>query len=278
MTEKTVVNEPVEAATTPTEPTPVENKTEVVESEQDKADKAVSESLAKDTEGEDKPEPEKVKDEVKPDETEEAEPSQDTQPQGKAEERKQQLNAEIRDLVSTRNALKTQVEAENAKVYQPATETDLLGQVNPETGEYYNTLEAKVAAMQQSQEMERYNTQVAEAQLTLSHEAQNALRDFPMFDETSKEYNKELAAQIDPILGANIVFDPNTGQPIGSHVSPYELYKTYANAAQLGTIKGQIKGQKATEKMQSRVDSTSGAAPTKSDDDDPFLKGLRGTK
>jgi hypothetical protein len=266
-----VVNEPVVAEPTPTASTAEETKPEVVESEQEIADKAVTESLSKDTE--DKPEEEaKAEPEAKVEETPE------TQPQGKAEERKQQLNTEIRDLVSQRNALKAQVEEANAKVYQPATDTELLGQINPETGDYYNSLEAKVAAMQQAQEMERYNNQVAEVQLTLSSEASAALKDFPMFDETDKEkYNPELAKIVDPILAANLVFDPNTGQVIGAHVSPYTLYKTIADAANMGVINGQIKGQKATEKMQSRVDSTSNAAPKKSEDD-PFLKGLQGNK
>ena len=263
MTEEIVVNTPVVADTTSTESTPVETTSEVVD-EQAIADKEIAESL-KETDGKDE-----TQVEVKADETEQ-------KPQGKAEERKQQLNSEIRDLVSQRNTLKAQVEQANAQVYQPATETELLEQINPETGESYNRLEAKLAAMEQQAEMSRYNNQVAETQLTITSEVQGILKDFPMFDSQNKEtYNPEIAAQADRLLAANLVYDPNTNQIIGSHVSPYELYKTIADAAKISSINGQIKGQKAVDQMQSRTDTTSSAAPTKSSEDDLFLKGLQG--
>lgn len=268
-----VVNEEaVQAA--PVAPTPAEStQAPEVVSDIDQANAEVTKSLveSKETEGKAEEPEAKADGEVQPGETNEEEP------QGKAEDRKQQLNAEIRDLVSQRNTLKAQVEQANAAVYQPATEQELLEQTNPETGENYNRLEAKLAAMEQAQEVERYNNQVAEAQLTLSTEAQAALKDFPMFDSESPEYNKEIAAQVDQLLGQNLVFDPNTNQIIGSNVSPYQLYKTIADASRASEVNGQVKGQQASNKMQSRVDSTSGAAPAK-DTSDGFLKGLLGEK
>lgn len=266
MTEEVVNQEaPAEA---PTESTPVESVE--TPSDLDQANSEVQKSMADaTTETESKTD---STDEVSADETTEVEEA----PQGKAEDRKQQLNTEIRDLVSQRNALREQVQLANSQVYQPATEGELLDQVNPETGENYNRLEAKLAAMEQAQEVERYNTQVAEAQLTLTSEAQAALRDFPMFDSESPEYKPEIAAQVDQLLAKQIILDPNTGQIVGSNVSPYELYKTIATASQVSSVKGQLEGQKATEKMQSRVDSASNAAPAKSTENDDFLKGLRG--
>lgn len=265
--EAAVVNEPVVADTTPTESTTEETQSAEVVDEQAKADKAVADSFLEDeTEDEGTPEKETESEETKPEE----------QPQNKgAEDRKQQLSNEIRDLVSQRNTIRQEVEKLNAQVYQPATEDELLEQVNPETGENYNRLEAKLAAMEQSQEIERYNTQVAEAQLTLGSEAKSALKDFPMFDKDSKEFRPEIAASADKILGANLIYDENTGQVIGSNVSPYELYKSFADAARLSAEQGQIKGQRATEQMLARSDSSSSAAPAKQTEDN-FLKGLRG--
>lgn len=261
-----VVNEEV---VQPTAPVSTADETVVTEAEVESdeviADKEVAKTLLE-------PETEEVKTEEASVETEAEE-----KPQGKAEDRKQQLNTEIRDLVAQRNALKTQVTAANAEVYQPATEEELLEQTNPETGENYNRLEAKLAAMEQAQEVDRYNSQVAEAQLTLSSEAQAALRDFPMFDSESTSYNPEIAAEVDKLLGAALVIDPNTRQVIGSNVSPYQLYKTIADASNIKEVQGQIKGQQASDKMQSRVDSTSGAAPAKQTEEDNFLKGLQGT-
>lgn len=278
-----VQNEPVDQATTPTDSAPVETKAPEVEDEQGKADKEVAESLSKqETEDEDSTE----------EESEEEKPVEETdseeKPPTKAEDRKQQLNTEIRDLVSQRNALRTQFEAESGKVYQPATEQDLLDQVNPETGEYFNPLEAKVAAMEQRQEIERYNNQVTEGRLTLTSEGQRAINDFPMFDETSPEYKPEIDAQVDAIVEPLLIrdtnipeVDPATGQPtgkgmiIGSRAPVYPIYKLVADAAKASAEAGQIKGQQATDEMQSRADSTSSAAPPK-EKENLFLKGLLG--
>lgn len=267
--EANVVNEPVVADTTPTDSTPVETtSSEVVDEYDGLGDVSLStpETPVKeetDSKAEDEAKPEKEVDSKEAD-TDETEP--ETQPQGKAEERKQQLNNEIRDLVSQRNTIREEVEKLNSEVYQPATDEELLGQINPETGQYYNPLEAKVAALQQAQEFDKYNTQVAEAQLTLSSEANRALNDFPMFDENSKDYNKEIAAQADEILGANLIKDPNTGQIIGSHISPFKIYQTIASATQIAGAKAQDKAQKATETMLANAD-TSSNSPEKSSGD-----------
>lgn len=175
-----------------------------------------------------------------------------------AEKRKEQLNSEIRDLVSQRNQLRAQVEEQNAQVYHVPTEEELQDQVNPETGEYYTTVEARLARMEQQQQLDKYNERIAEAQLTVSTEAQRALQDFPIFDSQSKEYNPEIAAQADQILQANLVQDPNTGQIVGTRVSPYQLYKSFADVWQKSQTAGAVKGQKAAEQMLSRADTPSG--------------------
>lgn len=270
-----VVNESVVAQdTTPTASTPVETASPEV------ADDSAFEQGFDDGETPaDKPTDTKVEeDTVEPDEGDnpeptEAEANEAEQPRGKADERKEQLNNEIRDLVSQRNAIRAQVERLNNEAYQPATDQELLGQINPETGDYYNPLEAKVASMQQAQEMERYNSQVADAQLTLSSQATRALSDFPIFDEASPEYNPTITQGVDQILGQNLVFDQNTGQVIGSSVDPYQLYKTFAETARLSAEKGQINGQRATEKMLASAEPTSNA-PQKVAKEDAFLKGF----
>lgn len=273
----TAVKDTVVADTTPTESAPAETtSSEVAEDEFNGLGDVdlTNPSVAKqETDSQSK---EKSTDDSK-EATDETEAK--AQPQGKAEERKQQLNEEIRDLVAQRNAIRAEVERSSAEVYQPATDEELLGQINPETGEYYNRLEAKLASMEQHQEIERYNNQVAEARLTLNSEATRALNDFPMFDENSKEYNPEITAQVDKILGANLIFDPNTNQIIGSNVSPYQLYQTVASTYQAAASKGQADAQKATEKMMANADVPGGAAQKSSGDplDDVFdrIKDIR---
>ena len=244
-----VNNEEVTQDTSVQESTPEESKEPEVDSSQDEAE-GDSNEATEEQDSEDKPRgaekrKEQLQDEIKELEGElDGEKPQDTQ------------NREIRDLVSRRNDLRNRVKEQNAQYYRPATEEQLLDQINPETGNYYSRLEAKLAAMEQQQQISQYNEQVADAQLTLSNEAERALKDFPMFDEQSPEYNKEVAAQVDAMLGNALVFDQTTGQVIGSSVSPYQLYKTVAQSAQSGAVTGQLKAQKATEKMLASADST----------------------
>lgn len=192
------------------------------------------------------------------------EPLPEDKPQGKAEERKTQLNTEIRDLVSQRNAIRTEVEKLNADTYQVATEDELVAQgMDP--------LTAKVEALDQRSQLSDYNNKVADAQLTLESESQRVLREFPMFDENSTEFNKDLTAQASSLLQESLEFDPNTGQVTGSKVSPYQLYKTLATAAQASKTDGQIEGQKAAEKQLANSDTLPGAAPPK-EKKDPVLE------
>lgn len=149
----------------------------------------------------------------------------------------------------------------------------MLGQINPETGEYYNPLEAKVAALEQSQQLERYNNQVAEAQLTLESESNRVMQDFPMFNPESDSYMPEVAEKASQLLRSNLVFDERTGQVIGSHTSPYLLYQTLAEATKSSAVQGQIDGQKATERMLANADNNPSNPPAKPKED-PFLVGF----
>ncbi len=177
-------------------------------------------------------------------------------PLAKAEERKSQLNTEIRDLVSQRNALKEEVAKANAEVYQPATEDELVN-------EGMAAHDAKLEALRQRIEVKDYNDRVADAQLTISSEAERVLTDFPIFNAESSEYDKELAEEAATLLEANLILDPNTSQVIGSNVSPYQLYKTLARASGISVTKGQMQGQQDTEQMLANADVGTSAAPAK---------------
>lgn len=180
----------------------------------------------------------------------------DGKPFAKAEERKAELNTEIRDLVSQRNALKTEVEKANADAYQPATEQELEQEGMAAT-------DAKIEAMRQRLEMREYNDKVADAQLTIESESQRVMTDFPRFDPKAAEFDEELRDQAAELMQANLILDPNTNQIIGSTVSPYQLYKTLDRAAGSSAAKGQIEGKKAAEKEAANADAPSSGAPAK---------------
>ena len=244
---------PVETAE---EPTKVDQSESTVEQPEDFDDGeyASSDDLPKDKEPE---APEEKSDEEDDDKSEEQE-----KPQSKGEQRKEQLNTEIRDLVAQRNHLKQQVEQLNTQAYQVPSEQDLQDQINPDTGEYYTALEAKLTRMEQQQQLRDYTERVTEAQLAISAEAQRALKDFPMFDSSSPNYDPEIAQEADAILQQNLVVDPNTGQIVGSRISPYQLYKSYDVATKTSQRKAQIQGQKSVEKMISASAPTTGGRGT----------------
>ena len=200
-----------------------------------------------------------------PEEKSEEKPEEEAKPQEtKAEARKTQLNTEIRDLVAERNRLKVEVEKQNAEVYQVATEDELVEQG-------MTAVEAKVEALRQEHEMDKYNSQVADAQLTLGHESNRVLNEFAWANPDSESFNKELAEQAAGLVEKNLIKDPNSEQIIGSNVSLYELYQTIDTATRISETNGQLKGQADTEKMLANADTASNVAPPK-EKVDPLLE------
>lgn len=237
-------------------PEPEKEKPEAKEPE-----KAEEPKEAKEPEKVEPPELKTKDDTDKPEKAEET--PEKTSETPKADERKAQLNTEIRDLVAQRNALKAEVEKANAEVYQVATEDEL-------TEQGMSAVEAKVEAMRQERELEKYNSQVADAQLTLGHESQRVLNDFSIFNPDSEDYDKELADEAAALLEANLIIDENTKQVIGSNVSPYQLYKTIAKASGISAAKGQVQAQKATEQMLANADAPA-STPKPEEKVDPLI-------
>lgn len=247
-----------EQDTTKTEPSPVEEKkSEVVEDNKGTVAPPVAPDVpTKETE---EAEEAKADDTVVTPDPDETEP----QPQGKLEQRATKVNAEIRDLVAQRNALKTEVEKLNSEVYQPATVDELVAGGMSAT-------DAKLEALDQRLQVQDYNNRVADAQLTIESESQRVLTDFPMFNPDNKEYRKDIAEEAAVFMDDNLVRDENTGAIIGSNISPYRLYKTLAASHNVSAQAGQLKGQQDTEKMLARADDVGNAAP-KVEKKDPVL-------
>lgn len=258
--------------TAPTESTPVETKAPVLDEDgidiswaQDDGSAEQHDEPAESTPKEEEPQQDEVV-ETNPVDTQET-----PKELSKGEVRKDSLNTEIRDLVAERNKIRNEVEQLNTQFYKPASTEELTEQVNPETGEYYNRLEAQVEAMRQEREVEKYNNQIAEARLTLSSEATRAVQDFPIFDAKSPDYNPQLAAQVDQLLEQSLIFDEKSNQVVGSKISPYQLIKTVADAHKLSATQAAAQGQRAVEKMQSQADIPSSAPVKTTQTDDTKL-------
>lgn len=283
------VKDEVVADATAETPAVAEIKTDDGSEEQVAEKDVMEQSLDELAEGQSLDEETEAKEEVTTPVADETNP----QPQSKgAEQRTQQLkgeieelsketgvdpNTEIRDLVAKRNALRDLQDARSRET-QIANETGLLNEVNPETGEYYTPQEAnrlaRAQALEQEQEtaaQERYAAEVRQNQITLDTEANQALKEFPMFDSNSAEYKPEIAKQAALLLDQNLIKDPDSGEIIGSNLSPYALLKTIAEAAKSTAVENQIKGQKATEKMLAETDSPGGASHATPKKADPMV-------
>lgn len=288
------VNAPVVADTTPTDSAPVETKETVVDApvEPNKSDdftKSFDEEFD-DKETESKSETKSEGKAKSKDDSADADETEKEAPQSKAEERKQQLegeiadlkdkagidpNKEIRDLVAARNAMRELTEA-RIREAQLGTEQELLQQVNPETGDYFTPQEANRLASQQALEMqqqavaqERYQLEVSQNQRTISNDVQRVLTEFPEFDEQSKEYDPEVAAQAEQILSQSLIYDDN-GTIVGSSISPFTLYQAIHSSRVSSTARGNIEGQKAVEKMMATAEAQTSTAPPKKAVD-PFI-------
>lgn len=280
------VKEEVEQITTEADSPTEETKesgvdTEIIDEDDAAAEKKkADEEVLKDLETEDKQQEsdeDSEDDEDKTDEPDEDKPEEkdvdetdDDQPKKNAETRKEELQAEIRDLVAKRNVLREEVEATNAKVYEPQSAEELIEQgMDPAL--------AKVEALEQGQKMDKFNAHVTDLNANLNVESLQVMADFPIFNPDAPEYDKALAETAKNAYqrAAQIQVDPNTGLVVQANVLPYEIYKAIADARTSGTQQGAAKGQKAAEKMLASADTPSSSAP-KQPKEDPFLKGLTG--
>lgn len=218
-------------------------------------------------------------------ETEQNTEAGESEPARGAERRKMQLNSEIRDKVAERNALRAEIAELNRQRYQTQTNVptvdSLIDQVNPETGDYYTRVEAELAQIRAERELEKeqrrmdeYTNQIVESNMRLIDESERVLRDFPMFDPESSEFNAELSSKADQLLENALVRDQNTGRIIGSQISPYALYSTIAAVAGTGKVQGEIAGRKASAKMMSATDVVGSGVAENNDEDDPFVQAL----
>lgn len=205
-------------------------------------------------------EPEEPKEEPVEETQEEPEP---TEAQDETEELAPKSQNRFQKLANENRELKEQIERLRLQETQLATEGELLNEINPDTGDYYTPQEIERIAFQQTREQqmqqvaqERYQLEVQQNQASIANEATQALQEFPMFDSNSPEFNPELTAQADALLKQSLIVDEN-GVLLGSHVSPYQLYKTINDSTQANAAKMQAEAQRANEKMLANVDPSS---------------------
>jgi outer membrane murein-binding lipoprotein Lpp len=184
-----------------------------------------------------------------------------------AEQRKEQLNSEIRELVAQRNALREDIsrrikERYGAQNGQAQSVDELVNTINPETGDYYTRAEAQAVIqnnrldqIEQERKYEAYAAQVADSQFMMDQESMQVVKDFPMFDSESDQYDKELATGAAEIIKGAVETDSQTGMIIGCRVPIYQFYALLAKSAESAKKQGEIAGREAAQKMMGTVDA-----------------------
>lgn len=254
--EPAVNTEVTEQEVTAPESAPEEKQTPEV------ADDSILKALSDDDES---PEAETKDEPESPEDTEETQETEtEEQPQGDEKPLTPKSENRFQQLANENRVLKEQIEKLNNQVYQPQTVEELVDEgLSPEL--------AEVRSLKQQLEVQDFNNRVYEANVALSQESERVIKDFPMFDPEHEDFDAEIAADAAEQLAANLIHDPNTGAIIGYRTSPYKIYKPIADAHKKALLKGQIKGQKSSDRMQASVDAPMSATP-KEPKKDPLLE------
>lgn len=228
------------------------------------------ETPASPAEGED-PDKETTPEETPSEASEDApEVDEDGKPKAKnsAENRIRDLTHQLNNVAEENRKLRNEVVAKNAEAYHAATEQELID-------EGYDPADAKVEAMRQDMELERYNNRVQQINSDIHVDSLKLLHDFPVFDPRSDEYDESFAQQVAGMYDkvANMKTDEKTGFVTKVDVYPYDFYKSYNDTYQAGLSKGAVKKQKAVERNEAAVETPS-SVPPKAPSKDAFEQGL----
>jgi len=237
--------------TTPTESSPEETKETVADDLDTDADAT---EVSGDTETE----------ETDADDTEEKPKAKNS-----AENRKTQLNQEIRELVATRDRTRREVENLNAQYYKPASTEELVNNG-------MDASEARFESLKQELALRDYTAQVTETTNAVNTEVLQVFTDFPEFDSESPEYNKTLAERAARAYQrvAGIVEDKNTGHIVSANELPYNFYKDFAETYREAATRGEVSARKNVSRELASAENPVQTAKVQSTRKDAFEEGF----
>lgn len=249
-----------------TETTPVEPATETpVEATDSNAEEVQVKEPATDTEA-DTGESEAVKSEEEPKEGEPAEEVEQPSEDDKAARKRHNDEMARQRIAQSNQKTRQDVLKQVDEVYGPAeVEAPVLEGLSP--------AEAKIAELQHQMEQDRAQREfekqrnfVADLNTGLKNDAELVMRDHPVFDENSPEYDAEFAKKVESNYkkAARLEIDSN-GIVINAEIPLGEFYAEMAEIRNAGIQKGEVKRQKDTQTMVSRTESTGSTKTTSSD-------------
>nr|DAN60767.1 MAG TPA: hypothetical protein [Caudoviricetes sp.] len=197
----------------------------------------------------------------------------------KAEERTAQLNNEIRGLVARRNELQQEVSQYEgiAKLQQQINEN----RVTPEQLEAMglDPQDAAVQSLLYNQEIDKHQAElnqvqadIADLQYNIALDRVELLKDYPVFDEKSPEYDANFTDKATQLYmqAANLQLNEE-GAPVSADMKLYEFMSALADVRAEGI---KIGSQKISKTKQSAAVMNAGGAQTTNSEEDPVLKGF----
>ena len=188
--------------------------------------------------------------------------------------RKEDLSGEIRSLVDERNDLRSEVENMRSVVerqkaidsgFVTAEQLEEIGLTREEAIYRANMLNHQ--AMVEQRQLDEYKAEVESLRNGLTIDRMELLRDYPIFDANSAEYNEEFSQKALEMYNrdANIQFDENGGV-VSASVRLYDYMKGLAELSEISSKTAKAEARKNIEKTMASV-SPIGAdiAPNKDD-------------
>lgn len=241
-------------------------------------EKSLTDGFWGDKESDEQSEGEPKTDEAQEDESEDKSEEKPEFP--KAEKRKAQLNDEIRGLVSRREDLKREVaEYESIKQLQNSINEN---RITPEQLEAagLDPQDAAIQALLYNQELDQQqakvneiSTDIADLQYHMALDRVELLKDYPVFDETSPEYNADFTKKAADmyVSAANLQFNEE-GAPISADKKLYEFMTDLHGIYEEGLKAGGKKISRA--KQSAAVMNAGGAAASEEVTEKQFVNGF----
>lgn len=241
-------------------------------------EKSLTDGFWGDKESDEQSEGEPKTDEAQEDESEDKSEEKPEFP--KAEKRKAQLNDEIRGLVSRREELKREVaEYEGIKQLQSSISES---RITPEQLEAagLDPQDAAIQALLYNQELDQQQAKVneisaniADLQYNMSLDRVELLKDYPVFDENSPEYNADFTKKAADmyVSAANLQFNEE-GAPISADKKLYEFMTDLHGIYEEGLKAGGKKISRA--KQSAAVMNAGGAAASEEVTEKQFVNGF----
>lgn len=234
----------------------------------------------------DKPKPKKAEEKSDAEDTDEGEDADDTSTgddddddtaEGEEDDDDSDSDPKERNRrgFAERQKVRADVTATLDKIAKPQTAEELIESKGLEPAE------AEVEALRQEMQRNQTIQEITELNNGLHADAENVIRDFPVFDAGSDDYDGKFAERVDALWKEAADYKTNESGDVvlQARIPIYKFYQTFADARDAGVAVGEARGQKVAEKELAAVETPAASKPAApadkmSADERAFLKGL----